>query len=89
MAHTYFNRHANMTPEIHKQVRHFIEVSDEHGPFLGKVTNYLYGLYDGFLYADLLPEAKKFFPENEYKALEEMIAVIEAYPKTEDDTTVH
>lgn len=89
MTHTYFNRHQNMTSEVRAQVRHFIEVSDEHGKFLGEVTNFLYGLYDGFLYEDLLPEAKKFFPTNEYEALEKMVKVIKAYPKTETDTTEH
>lgn len=86
MAHvTYFNRHANMTPEVMKQVRHFINLCDR----FGNVTNWLFGLYDGYLYADLYKEGLKTFPKSEHKNFRNLMATVRSYPKTETDTTVH
>ena len=44
------------------------------------LTNYLYGLFDGYYYYDLLPLGKKTLKPTLYKRLEKVVHIIENYP---------
>ena len=89
--HTYFNRHQNFNKEMLTRVRQFIDLNtNKYGLGLfGKLNNYLYGLYDGFLYQDLLVEAHKVYDKEDFAKLLKLYLDIDRYPKTETDTTEH
>ncbi len=89
MTHTYFNRHENMDGDILKKINKLIlELFNVTGE-TGHIGNMLFGLFDGFLYADLVPEAKKVLPTEMYLKIKCIVIEIEGYPKTEIDTTEH
>jgi hypothetical protein len=45
------------------------------------LTNMLYGLYDGYLYDDLLSVARKELNTTEYARVKKVVSVIKKYPK--------
>ena len=62
MSYKRFDRHAAYTPEIMNLVRQTINDVENHcianGQYMhNKLTNSLFGLYDGYLYDDLLENA--------------------------------
>lgn len=60
-----FNRHEVYTPEMmamqHKIMRKMDDIAlHQKKSLLCPLRNMMYGLYDGYLYSDLLPEAESF-----------------------------
>jgi hypothetical protein len=45
------------------------------------LTNMLYGLYDGYLYDDLLSVARKELSNKEYTNVKKVVLTIKKYPK--------
>jgi hypothetical protein len=45
------------------------------------LSNMLYGLYDGYLYDDLLSVAQKELNTTEYTRIKKVVSVIKKYPK--------
>jgi hypothetical protein len=45
------------------------------------LSNMLYGLYDGYLYDDLLSVAKRQLSNVEYARVKKVVSVIKKYPK--------
>jgi hypothetical protein len=45
------------------------------------LTNMLYGLYDGYLYDDLLSAARNEMSNTEYARVKKVVSVIKKYPK--------
>jgi hypothetical protein len=45
------------------------------------LTNMLYGLYDGYLYDDLLSVARNEMSNTEYARVKKVVSVIKKYPK--------
>jgi hypothetical protein len=45
------------------------------------VINMIYGLYDGYLYDELLPLAKERFSGSIYNRIEKIVNIISKYPK--------
>jgi len=86
---TYFNRHEHMSPETMKSIGELIHKSIDETESMMGVTNSLYGLYDGYLYASLLPDGKKELSPETYAKLVEVVEVVKLYPPTESDTTEH
>lgn len=65
MNYTKFDRHECFTSEMMEMTRSSIrEIEDlalaQNKSMFNSVTNMLYGLYDGYLYDDLLPDAIEF-----------------------------
>ncbi len=54
MAHKLFNRHDCFTSEMMKMTMDVINATED-----DSLTNMAYGLFDGYLYEDLLPRAIK------------------------------
>jgi len=54
MSYTRFERHECFTSEMMTMTMDVIKATDD-----SKLTNMTYGLYDGYLYNDLLPRAIK------------------------------
>lgn len=79
MSYTKFNRHQNMS----------VETLSEIGDIIGEVrwdssfdlSNMLFGLYDGYLYEELLPLAEKELDSELYNRIHSVLGVISNYPK--------
>ena len=83
MSYTLFDRHSNMNETTLREIGtliYDIEIKyDRNESFL--LLNMLYGLYDGYLYDDLLPSAKSLLDTDEFTRLRTIVTVIETYPK--------
>jgi hypothetical protein len=53
MSYIKFDRHANMTSETRREIMDILKEVDFNTGF--DLMNMLYGLFDGYLYDDLLP----------------------------------
>ena len=79
MSYTKFNRHENMS----------METLSEIGDIIGEVrwdssfdlSNMLFGLYDGYMYDELLPIAEKELDSNLSERIKSVLNVISNYPK--------
>ena len=79
MSYTKFNRHENMS----------MTTLSEIGDIIGEVrwdssfdlSNMLFGLYDGYLYEELLPLAEKELDSELYNRIYGVLVVISNYPK--------
>jgi hypothetical protein len=83
MNYILFDRHANMSPETLFEIGKIIseiEINyDRNKTF--ELVNMLYGLYDGYLYEDLLPIASVLLTNEEFVRLAEVITVVQTYPQ--------
>ena len=80
MSYTRFNRHENMTAETLREIGNILM---EEGRWEASfdVVNMIYGLYDGYLYEDLLPMAKKELSEGIFNRLKNVVNIVKNYPK--------
>ena len=79
MSYIRFDRHANMNVETLREIGNilnevFIDASFD-------LSNMLYGLYDGYLYDDLLSVAQEELNTTEYARVKKVVSVIKKYPK--------
>lgn len=79
MSYTNFDRHANMSEEILSEIGLIIRETHFEGGF--NLVNMLYGLYDGYLYDELLPLAKTELDSSLYNRIENVVSVVSDYPK--------
>jgi len=96
-----FNRYEAFNEEIFDTFNEFFrnyrrwkfEIESNGIADLGELTNKIYGIYDGFLYNDLLELAKKFeVPTYEYLLLEAVVDYIEGWIERKgelDENEVH
>ena len=77
MSFIRFDRHANMSVETLREIGNIINEVFVDCTF--DLTNMLYGLYDGFLYDDLLTEARKELDNSLYNRVENVVSVIKNY----------
>lgn len=78
MSFIRFNRHANMTSETRGEIMDIIKEVDFNTGF--DLMNMLYGLYDGYLYDDLLEVARGAkIDEVLYNRIENVVSVIKNY----------
>ncbi len=77
MGYIKFDRHANMSVETLREIGDIIGEVDFNTGF--DLMNMLYGLYDGFLYDDLLSEARKELDNVLYNRIENVVSVIKNY----------
>ncbi len=80
MSYTNFNRHANMSVETLREIGNIIDEVNFNTGF--DLMNMLYGLYDGFLYDDLLEVARGAkIKKALYNRIENVVSVVSKYPK--------
>lgn len=77
MSYIKFDRHANMSVETLREIGDIINEVDWNTSF--DLMNMLYGLYDGYLYDDLLIEARKVFDNTIYNRVQNVVSVIKNY----------
>lgn len=74
---TYFDRHACMDLETLQEVKDLINEVEEFG--YRSLVNKLYGLFDGFLYSDILVEAEG-LPSEIVNRIDKLLTPIKSYP---------
>ena len=78
MSFIRFNRHANMTSETRGEIMDILKEVDFNTGF--DLMNMLYGLFDGYLYDDLLEVARGAKLDNVlYNRVENVVLVIKNY----------
>lgn len=77
MSYIKFDRHANMSVETLREIGNIINEVFVDCSF--NLTNMLYGLYDGYLYDDLLVEARKELDNSLYNRVQNVVSVIKNY----------
>ena len=79
MSYIRFDRHANMTSKIRKEILDIIGEVDYNTGF--DLMNMLYGLFDGYLYDDLLPLVTKHPDQLLYNRVKKVVSTVKKYPK--------
>jgi len=78
MSYIKFDRHANMTSETRREIMDILKEVDFNTGF--DLMNMLYGLYDGYLYDDLLEVAKGANVDKAlYNRIKNVVSVIKNY----------
>ena len=79
MSYIKFDRHANMSSETRREILDIIGELDYNTGF--DLINMLYGLFDGYLYDDLLPLITKHPDQILYNRVKKVVLTIKKYPK--------
>ncbi len=79
MSYTNFNRHANMDKETLFENGDII--NDVRWDCSFDLSNELFGLYDGYLYDDILTLAEQELETTMYNRIEKVINIVSKYPK--------
>jgi len=79
MSYIRFDRHANMNVETLREIGNIINQAFMDASF--DLSNMLYGLYDGYLYDDLLSVAQKELNTTEYTRVKKVVSIVKKYPK--------
>ena len=79
MSYIRFDRHTNMNVETLREIGNIINQAFMDASF--DLSNMLYGLYDGYLYDDLLSVAQKELNTTEYTRVKKVVSIVKKYPK--------
>jgi len=79
MSYIRFDRHANMNVETLREIGNILNEVFIEASF--NLSNMLYGLYDGYLYDDLLSVAQEELSNTEYARVKKVVSIIKKYPK--------
>ena len=84
MSYSLFNRHENMDRETLSEIGSIIDLArfgtkGDNGAGSWELINQLYGLYDGYLYDELLINAQD-LPKDLYRRIIKVWAVVSKYP---------
>lgn len=79
MSYIRFDRHTNMSSETRNEILDIIGEVDFNTGF--DLMNMLYGLFDGYLYDDLLPLVTKHPDQLLYNRVKKVVSTIKKYPK--------
>ena len=79
MSYIRFDRHANMNVETLREIGNILNEVFIEASF--NLTNMLYGLYDGYLYDDLLSVAQTELSNTEYARVKKVVSIVKKYPK--------
>ena len=79
MSYIRFDRHSNMSSETRKEILDIIGEVDYNTGF--DLMNMLYGLFDGYLYDELLPLVTKHPDQLLYNRVKKVVLTIKKYPK--------
>ena len=78
MSYIRFDRHANMNVETLREIGNIINQAFMDASF--DLSNMLYGLYDGYLYDDLLSVTKN-ADNTLYNRVKRVVSTVKKYPK--------
>ncbi len=82
MNFTTFDRHAHMSSETRGDIMNILKDTSTSLSNDRHLTNMLYGLFDGYLYEDIISESNRIGIEEAVKRqIEEVVDVVSAYPK--------
>ena len=79
MSYIKFDRHANMTSETRREIMDILKEVDFNTGF--DLMNMLYGLFDGYLYDELLPLVTKHPDQLLYNRVKRVVSTVKKYPK--------
>ena len=79
MSYIRFDRHTNMSSETRQEILDIIGEVDYNTGF--DLMNMLYGLFDGYLYDELLPLVTKHPDQLLYNRVKKVVSTIKKYPK--------
>jgi len=79
MSYIRFDRHTNMSSETRQEILDIIGEVDFNTGF--DLMNMLYGLFDGYLYDELLPLVTKHPDGLLYNRVKRVVSTIKKYPK--------
>ena len=79
MSYIRFDIHTNMSSETRNEILDIIGEVDFNTGF--DLMNMLYGLFDGYLYDDLLPLVTKHPDQLLYNRVKKVVSTIKKYPK--------
>lgn len=80
MSHTRFDRHEHMSPETLDGIMDLIRDMKLDSERSFSLENSLFGLFDGFLYDDLLEDGKEVLSEEKYSRLVDIVDEVSEYP---------
>jgi len=87
MNYTTFDRHANMSSEIQRTIMNILRETSTSLSNDRHLTNMLYGLFDGYLYEDIISESNRIgIEEGIKKQIKEVVEVVSTYPKLQLST---
>jgi hypothetical protein len=79
MSYTKFDRHANMNGEILSELMDILKDIRWETSF--QLNNMIYGLFDGYLYDEILSTAKLEASSESYKRIKKVVNIVKKYPK--------
>ena len=79
MSYIRFDRHTNMSSETRREILDIIGEVDFNTGF--DLMNMLYGLFDGYLYDELLPLVTKHPDQLLYNRVKKVVSTVKKYPK--------
>ena len=79
MSYIRFDRHTNMSSETRQEILDIIGEVDFNTGF--DLMNMLYGLFDGYLYDELLPLVTKHPDQLLYNRVKKVVSTVKKYPK--------
>ena len=79
MSYIRFDRHTNMSSETRNEILDIIGEVDFNTGF--DLMNMLYGLFDGYLYDELLPLVTKHPDQLLYNRVKKVVSTVKKYPK--------
>ena len=87
MNFTTFDRHAHMSSETRGDIMNILKGTSTSLSNDRHLTNMLYGLFDGYLYEDIISESNRIGIEERIKTqIKEVVEVVSAYPKLQFST---
>ena len=87
MNFTTFDRHAHMSSETRGDIMNILKDASTSLSNDRYLTNMLYGLFDGYLYEDIISESNRIGIEEAIKTqIKEVVGVVSAYPKLQFST---
>lgn len=79
MSYTKFDRHANMNGETLSELMDILKDIRWETSF--QLNNMIYGLFDGYLYDEILATAKLEASSESYKRIKKVVNIVKKYPK--------
>jgi len=80
MSYTNFDRHQHMESETRKEIMNIIGDIIDCGR-VRRLENMLYGLFDGYLYDEILTTSKKEVSSEIHQRIKKVVKIVKKYPK--------
>jgi hypothetical protein len=80
MSYTNFDRHEHMKSETRTEIMNIIRDIVEYER-VQRLENMLYGLFDGYLYDEILTISKKEVSSEIHQRIKKVVEIVKKYPK--------